>query len=274
MGKAITKALLALYSLVNRTGLLETAWCRKLFLRAYFLYKEHVEDPFAALIKARPEFFEGGHILDIGANVGYTVSLFSKAASRQFKVFAFEPDSSNFAMLKQVIASQSHRDQIVPILAAVGSTDGTVELWHNRGHHGDHRIFTPKFRESGAETQRVSSVPLISVDSFAKAEGIEASIKFVKVDVQGYELPVCQGMARTLERNTDLVIALEYSPSAIRELGFEPEKVIGFFHERNYFIYILEQDGSVRPLNDRALERALENCDYVNLLISARHNLN
>jgi FkbM family methyltransferase len=271
MGKAFTNILLALYGLANRTGLLQMPLSRRLFLRAYFLYKKHVEDPFAALIKSRPELFVGGHLLDIGANVGYTATLFSKAANRDFKVFAFEPDAANFALLKQVIANERQPTQIVPILAAVGSTDGTVELWHNQGHHGDHRIFTNTFKESGAEARQVSSVPLISVDSFVKAEGIEASIKFVKVDVQGYELPVCQGMANTLQRNKDLVLALEYSPDAMRELGFEPDKLIEFFREQNFFIYVIENNGRIQPLNQAAIETALQDRDYANLLISANN---
>ena len=54
MREVVTKALLAVYGLVNRTGLLEQAWCQRIFLRFYFLYKKHLEDPFDAFIRAHP----------------------------------------------------------------------------------------------------------------------------------------------------------------------------------------------------------------------------
>src|SRR5712691_3524590 len=253
MREAVTRALLAFYRLIYRTGLLKRAWFQRIFLRSYFLYKKHLEDPFDALIKAHPGLFKGGHILDIGANVGYTTSLFAKAADREFKVYSFEPDSSNFALLKHVVERRAGQEQITPVFAAVGSTDGTVELWHNQAHHGDHRIMTPTFEESRVKRQQVFTVPLISVDSFAKAEGIEESIKFIKIDVQGYELPVCQGMVRTLAKNPDLVIALEYAPNATRELGFEPDQLIAFFRDREYFIYPLERDGIGRLAHEHSL---------------------
>lgn len=270
MREAITKVLLVLYRLSNRTGLLQLSWSKKLFVRSYFLYKKYLEDPFDALIAARPELLSGGHILDIGANVGYTASLFSKAAGREFAVYSFEPDSSNFALLKAVAENRGHRDQIIPIFAAVGASDGTVELWHNQTHHGDHRVLTPKFKESGASLDQVSSVPLVSVDGFAKAQGIEGAIKFIKVDVQGYEVAVCEGMAQTLDGSPDLVVAMEYAPAALAVLGFEPRDLIDFFQHRHCFIYLLEDNGSMLTWSEETLNSALKKRGYANLLISRR----
>lgn len=273
MRGVITKALLLLYRLIGKTGLMQLPWSKTLFWRSYFLYKKYVEDPFDALIKARPEVFKGGHILDIGANIGYTTSLFSSIADPQFKVYSFEPDASNFAMLTEVIGKRSDRDRIVPVFAAVGPRDGTIELWHNEAHHADHRILTSKLKESLAEPNLVSTVPLVSVDHFLKSQGIEGPIKFIKIDVQGYELAVCEGMAQTLENNPDVVIAMEYAPDSMHALGFDPDKLIEFFRNRDYFIYLLERNGRTRPVDPRTLQGALERSDYVDLLISKQASL-
>jgi FkbM family methyltransferase len=275
MRATIIRALLLIYRLTEKSGLLRRTWGKKLFLRSYLLYKKHLEDPFDALIKSRPDLFKGGHILDIGANIGYTASLFSKATDRESKVYCFEPDASSFALLKEVISSQANHDQMVPVMSAVGSGDGTVELWHNPAHQGDHRILTPKFRESGIEADLLSTVPLISVDNFARGKGIQQAIKFIKIDVQGYELAVCQGTTQTLEQNPDLVIALEYAPDTMKELGFEPDDLIAFFQQRNYHIYILKKDGTIERFNDETLARALDESDYrrrwgIDLLVSRR----
>ena len=57
-----------------------------LYSAAYFAYKRF-EDPFAKLMAQRPELFEGGAIIDAGANIGYTSLLFAKRG----RVHAFEP---------------------------------------------------------------------------------------------------------------------------------------------------------------------------------------
>jgi hypothetical protein len=72
-------------------------------------------------------------------------------------------------------------------------------------------------------------------------------VRFIKVDVQGYELPVLKGMQRTLESNPKAVLALEYAPDEIRELGFRPEDVLEWLAARNYRAYSMGGNGSVLP---------------------------
>ena len=60
---------------------------------------------------------------------------------------------------------------------------------------------------------------MVSIDSFLESK--PGPVSFVKIDVQGYELAVCQGMQNTLRKNLDITIVLEYTPSAMRELGFD-----------------------------------------------------
>jgi hypothetical protein len=47
-------------------------------------------------------------------------------------------------------------------------------------------------------------------------------VRFIKIDVQGYEPAVCQGMEGTLTANPDCVVSLEYMPEALArgEAGF------------------------------------------------------
>ena len=69
------------------------------------------------------------------------------------------------------------------------------------------------------------------------------------MDVQGYELPVLKGMQRTLESNPNAVLALEYAPQEIRELGFQPEELLNWLAARNYQAYSLAKDGSMQPVD-------------------------
>ena len=238
-------ALTNFYWLARKSRLLDTALGRKTFSTSYFLYKRYLEDPYRELVDRHPEFFRSGNILDIGANIGYTASVFARAISPGYKVYAFEPERFNYGLLEHTARTRRAADRIVPIRSAVGDRDGTIDLWENEHHHGDHRILTDQFRlnvSSGAV-----AVPITRLDTFLAKQHAEFAVRFVKVDVQGYELPVCLGMERTLTLNPRAILALEYSPSAMRELGFQPEVLINWLIKRDYRVSTLEKNGRLRP---------------------------
>jgi hypothetical protein len=65
---------LRMYRQAIRLGLLSRKRAQRLFGRAYFTYKRRLEDPFHALTRRHPQFFMGGHAIDIGANIGNGMS--------------------------------------------------------------------------------------------------------------------------------------------------------------------------------------------------------
>src|SRR5262249_58667684 len=108
-----------------------------LFVRTYFAYKSRA-DPFAPLTRRRPALFRGGHILDVGANIGYTAAVFARAVSSGFKVFAFEPDRRNCERLARTLRRLGYADRSEAVHAAVGGADGTIGVWQDYRHHARH----------------------------------------------------------------------------------------------------------------------------------------
>jgi FkbM family methyltransferase len=249
------------YWILNRSGLLGTALGQNIFRSAYFLYKRYIEDDLQALLRAHAGLLAGGNVLDVGANVGYTAALFARAIDAGRFVYAFEPEPRNFRMLERLAASPDFRDSIIPIQSAVGAEDGMVELWRNERHHADHRILTNVFRPSGSETD-VVKVPLVSIDSFVARN--PGPISFVKIDVQGYEFPVCKGMDKTIEENPEITVVLEYMPEAMRELGFEPADLIRWLDGRGFRTYYIQPKGRLAAV----LPSHVEKSGYVDLMFS------
>lgn len=212
--------LLRAYALAERSGALNIAPLEWMFVRSYFAYKRFVEDVFAQLVRERPELFRGGHVIDAGANIGYTARVFAKAIEAPYRVYAFEPDATNFGRLTRFAGD----NRIVPIRSALGEREGSAELWHNAGHPGDHRVAAGEVRDfPGLKL----TVPMTTVDAFART--LDHPIRFIKIDVQGYEPAVLRGMRETLRG--DVVVAVEYAPSHIRALGFEPGEVFDLLRD-------------------------------------------
>ena len=257
------------YSLVRSAKLLENGWAKRIFVSSYFLYKRFWEDPFWSLIHRKPELFENGDVLDIGANVGYTSCLFARALKPESKVYSFEPDQANFQLLTEVIRREGLSERIVAMNFAVGSADGSIELWHNEEHSGDHRVVTDHFKNDLSDFGQISTVPVISVDSFVKTRNLQA-ISFIKIDVQGYELAVCEGMKQTLAKFPELCVGCEYAPEGLVKLGFDPVGLLDFFRMNGYQIHILTRSSIKLARDNATIQQAADEAGYVDLLCSQR----
>jgi FkbM family methyltransferase len=228
---SLTQLLPRVYHLLRIDRFATTPIGERLFLMAFFAYKKLVEDPHAAFAKRRPEVFAGGHLLDVGANVGYTASVFARVVSPAFSVYAFEPEPLNFSRLQRRKAAN-----VVAIQSAVGDEDGVALLLHNPKHPGDHRIVA-----SAGES--VTEVKILQLDTFVAANAL-TPVKFVKMDVQGHELAVCRGMSQVIRDNAGLEVSFEYS-------GTDSDAVVEFFRDlrdRSFRIYLLRHDGSLTAL--------------------------
>jgi FkbM family methyltransferase len=253
--KGLTRFVPFAYRFLRVGPLTRTRAGEKLFLAAFFAYKKWIEDPHAAFAKRHPEVFDGGHILDVGANVGYTACLFARLVSPPFKVYAFEPEEMNFARLKRVITSRHLGDAIVVEKTAIGDREGTVAFRTNPDHPGDHQV---------VETPHEGAVyvPITTLDTFVAANHI-VPVKFVKIDVQGYELAVSRGMSDLAARSPDLEISFEYSGSA-------SNAVVDWYRARGFRVSIMRHDGGLTPLTDAALSAALRSRGYCDLFATRR----
>lgn len=256
------------YGAVRATGLLDNRWMQHAFVSSYFLYKRMLEDPFAWLTAAHPQLFRGGDVLDIGANIGYTASVFARAIDAGRKVYAFEPDDAAFKTLVNVIGRRRLSGAVEAIHSAVGAVEGELSFWHNQAHAADHRVVTDKLRTTGLDDRLVATVPVTSMDAFVTARRIER-VAFIKIDVQGYELAVCEGMRRTLEAFPHACVCFEYAPRSMAELGFAPAQLLDFFTSRGFHMYLLAKS-SLRAADAAAVASAAAAFGYIDVLCTRR----
>jgi FkbM family methyltransferase len=207
----------------------------------YAQYKRHLEDPFDNLTRRHPEFFSGGHVIDAGANIGYTAGVFAARIDPRFCVWAYEPSSENFARLEQAI-ERRHLRNVIARRAAVADRAGAADLILNPDHPGDHHL-----AQAATSGDHVERVPVITIDDEVRANGI-APVAFVKIDVQGHELHVCRGMTHTLDANPSAAVVVEYAPELLRQRGADPKAFGEFFSERGYHGFRLMQRGTLAAM--------------------------
>lgn len=138
---------------------------------------------------------EGDVTVDIGANVGRVSMLLSRKVKHNGMVFAFEPEKENFDIIIKNIKANNITN-IIPIRMAVSDKLGVTYL--NKGKSTTHNI-TDDITDTKIQTA--------SMDDYFK----EQRIDFIKIDAEGAEPKIIQGMKETITQNPDLKIVIEYN---------------------------------------------------------------
>jgi FkbM family methyltransferase len=202
-------------------------------------------------------------VLDVGANIGYTARVLARAIDPGGVVYAFEPEPFNYRMLQRTATRPEFDGRIVTWQCAIGAEDSTAQLWLNTRHPADHRVITSQFRPADPAVTRIT-VPIVSIDSFLERN--PGPVSFIKIDVQGFEQPVCEGMKKTLEQNPRLSIVMEYAPAMMRELGFSPTDLIQLLIKYGFKCYLIGPKGTL----SRGIPSGIDDSDYVDLLFNRR----
>lgn len=140
---------------------------------------------------------EGMTFFDIGAHFGYFTTLAASRVGPSGKVHSFEPSARTFEVLKQNAAGKPN---ITLNPCAVYSERATLSL---TDYGWEHPAFNTVGRGNLAQDVReglkpvVREVPAVSVDEYVAQSG--ARPDFVKIDAEGAERFILQGMVRTLK---------------------------------------------------------------------------
>ncbi|MGH9028611.1 MAG: FkbM family methyltransferase [Acidimicrobiales bacterium] len=154
----------------------------------------------------------GWTVVDGGANIGYFTTLFSRCVGPAGRVVAFEPDPINFQYLLRNLKT-NHCENVEPIHAALSDESGTATFTPDRFLAEGHLVATRN------ASSRSLIVPTVRLEDFLRTRRL-ASVRLVKLDVEGGEVPALRGMAGVLEWGDDPRVVFECSPRALARAGF------------------------------------------------------
>lgn len=161
----------------------------------------------------------GTTALDIGANVGAYSLLLGQWAGASGHVFAFEPAPDIFSGLSRHIQMNGLTGVVTPVAAAVGDRVGRATLVV-AGTHGESRLAS-----GGEDAAATVQVPLTTVDAFCAERALTP--RFMKVDVEGFELAVLRGARETIRRaGASLALFVEMHPSVWPGLGTSRAEIL------------------------------------------------
>jgi len=200
---------------------------------------------------------KGDLVIDIGANIGYYTLLFAQLVGPNGKVYAFEPDPINFAVLKKNIEINNYKNVIL-IQKAVSNSNTMTKLYLSKSH-AENRIFD----STSDGMPDYIEIETIKLDEFFKNKN--EKINFIKMDVEGTEILIVQGMLDFLHKQDNLKIMTEFYPKLIKKLGVEPAEYLKLVSESGFKIYDINKnihDDSSKLIKKYTIEKE----NYTSLL--------
>jgi len=164
----------------------------------------------------------GDTVLDIGGQQGCFAVLAASQVGPSGKVFTFEPEPGNYALLAGNIARNGFRN-VKTLPCAVSDSEGQAELFIDECNSGGHSLDPRR----GGKSVPVRTIPLDGMlAEFAPPPAL------IKIDVEGSAGKVLEGAKALLERWRPKIVLEVHDPqeeSAVRELllrlGYELRRV-------------------------------------------------
>lgn len=187
----------------------------------------------------------GGVVYDVGAEIGY-FSLSAAVVSGSGPVYAFEPNPANAAVIRRSKSLNSDLNLHV-VEKAVGNRRDRVSFitFENRPDVSNASLLgrLTEIQKDDQTAGQIIDVEMIDLDSFSIEIGLTPDL--VKVDVEGAEGMVLQGMSRLLtEARPYLIIEIHNEiaqhdvTSNVTAHGYET-RVIGQTYDRLYPFRVL-----------------------------------
>ena len=175
----------------------------------------------------------GMTVLDIGANIGYYAFLEARLVGPSGTVLAVEPDPRNIAMLRRGIEANGYEDIIEVSAMGMSNVVGEQEMLLSEKTN----LNTFVLPDNRAAEQTIT-LPVTTVDRFLAER--KTDVDLVRMDVEGFEVEILDGMTETLKRaRPGFKILFELHPdvySEERSLARQLERVFSLNYQPRYLV--------------------------------------
>ena len=188
----------------------------------------------------------GNVVLDVGANFGFYTVVAADAVGPRGKVYAIEAGPTNFGILRRNILINAFNDRVTAFHNAALNERKEVQLFQQEIYAGGHSVFVADPKDSKYQRIAIQGVP---IDDLIP----EGTVDVVKIDVEGCEGLVFQGMTKLLERSRQVKILMEWSPAMIRNSGVEPAAFLGLIRAQGFEVWLINAQSGLDKVSDSQL---------------------
>jgi FkbM family methyltransferase len=158
-------------------------------------------------------------IFDVGANIGlYSISLGEKLKkiAGKSQIWAFEPVTSNFNRLVNLIEANNLTNIVYPINTALGNEEGEIKLCMENNLTTGNAVL---LKGSLVQQERSTcSSTITKLDNFVTKHHIE-KCDLIKVDIEGAEMDFILGGINFIQKTRPIIYG-EFNPFWVKDFGY------------------------------------------------------
>ncbi|CAG7855865.1 hypothetical protein MCAMS1_00152 [biofilm metagenome] len=172
----------------------------------------------------------GGTFIDIGANRGLHTLHAANVLGVKGNIYAFEPHPVTFEILKSHLTINGIKN-CHPFNIGISNKQGSLELNMFTDQHSGTCSFI-----NTSEIHDSVSVPVKKLDDVLTNDKLLSPV-LVKIDVEGFEFNVLQGMEQMLDR-ADIHIICEITDEWLVKTGSSAASLVEFLRKRGFSVYL------------------------------------
>lgn len=178
------------------------------------------------------------YCLDVGANHGYYTLLLADLVGAAGRVLALEPNHKLGNLIQRSLSVNGFADwAAVRSVAAAAESGETVQLIVPAGKTGHASI-----RIMATADDEVMEVETMTIDQLT-ADWPRLDV--IKIDVEGAEAAVWQGMQYTLQRHPNVLILLEFGVARYPN----PKEFLDEIQAAGFNLRQIDQGGEIKPVS-------------------------
>jgi FkbM family methyltransferase len=190
---------------------------------------------------------EGFVVVDIGANIGYYTLLAARKVGKQGKVYSFEPEAKSFDILCKNIEINGFRQTVTACQKALLDREDKIDFNVYEENIGSSSIFVDNSIFVGhPHKKKIISIQATTLDAFL---GDNVGVDLIKMDAEGAEPFIFEGMKNVIKNNPTLKIIMEFAPTHIEAAGKNPAEFLRNLKSIGFLIRLIDRDtGELRTV--------------------------
>ncbi len=203
----------------------------------------------------------GWNCIDIGANCGYYTLLMADLVGNSGRVLSVEPNQKLASLVDRSVRVNGFKSYVeVSDKAASNRVGEDIQLCVPNGLMGDSTIQYPN--QSNSQNLSSQYFPIITT-TIDELVNDWSHVNFIKIDAEGAEWLIWQGMQKTLSKNLKLTIILEFAN--YRQTYYDPREFLTEIVKAGFSLNYVDDDSIIRVIT---FDECLANKDgFIDLVL-------